>query len=206
VDTVKESPNVSPVGKAVKEDASHSKESPVTSPLVKEADVPAPEEKEDKIEKNKSKDAEITVISTTEEKKNSVPVIPLPDQKKENGTSTSTTVNKSPQKKLTFEEIKAARAKRFGIPVHTGKRQQVNGDKKNKKQKTGKPSQGSSDNAKSGLEAKASKTLLTKEEIEQRIKRITRFGESISSEALKKLDELKAMLRLHRFTKETEVQ
>jgi len=206
---------------AVEEVASPPKESAI-SPLVKAADDPAPEEKEDEIANNKPEDAGITITPKTKEKEKLVPAVSSREEKKDSISSTPATVNETPKKKLTFEEMKAARAKRFGIPVHKKKLTQEErvaarakrfatpaeiGDKK--KQKTSNPSKGSNDNAKSGHGTKASKTktpetTLTKKEIEQRIKRIGRFGESTSSENLKKLDELKSMLRLHRFTKETE--
>ena len=77
------------------------------------------------------------------------------------------------KKKLTQERV-AARAKWFATPAETG-------DKKNKKQKTSNPSKGSNDNGKRGHGTKASKTkapetMLAKNEIEQRIKELVDSG------------------------------
>jgi len=199
---------------------SPSKESTAISPLAKAVQESVPEKVEDQIvvdsvaEKvevevagNKAKAVENTEASTTEEKKTNVPITPLPEQKKEEeNTPASVTEKESSQKKLTFAEAKAARAKRFGIPVHE------NNDKNKKKQKTEKSLQPKADKAKtsgqtSGQASKDSAVdvdpSVAKKEIEQRIKRIERFGEGTPSENKKKIDELKAKLRTYRFTKET---
>lgn len=197
-------------GAAATKAVSPPKETPAISPVVKAVTVS--EKGKDETAGDMAKSIETTEPPTTEEKKTTAPVTPVPKQKKEEETTdTAATVKESSKKKMTFEEAKAARAKRFGIPVHTGKRQQGHSDKNNKKQKTGKPLQAKGENTKE-VETKTPKSdptkkethSLTKKEIEQRIKRISRFGESTSTENLKKIDELKAILRVHRFTKETE--
>lgn len=107
---------------------------------------------------------------------------------------------------MTFEEKKLARAKRFKIPVfdkdpkkridpeiEAQKRQRAerfglnkkNEEKSVKKQKT---STTNKDDKK--------KPLLSKEEIEKRLERAQKYGTGKEEE----LDELKAMLRAHRFT------
>jgi len=213
----KESTAISPIVKAVQESVSEKVEDQIAVDSVAE-----------KFVVNTAKAVENTEASTTEEKKTNVPITPLPEQKKEE-ENTPVTVKESSQKKLTFaeakaararrfgmpvptEDAKAARAKRFGIPVHAGKRQQGNNDKNKKKQKTEKSLQPKADKAKTSSQTsgQASKDYavdvdpsVAKKEIEQRIKRIERFGEGTTSENKKKVDELKAKLRTYRFTKET---
>ena len=181
---------------------SPSKETPATSPLVKTVQASSSGKGEDAIK--------TTEAPITEEKKTEVE-----QKKEEKKTVTPGTKKEIPKKKLSFEESKAARAKRFGIPIHAGKRQQGHTDKNTKKQKTEKPPQAKDENTKEEIKTKSTKSTktdlskkemhsLSKEEVEQRIKRIGRFGESTTSENLKKIDELKSILRLHRFTKETE--
>lgn len=196
----KESTAISPIVKAVQESVSEKVEDQIAVDSVAE-----------KFVVNTAKAVENTEASTTEEKKTNVPITPLPEQKKEE-ENTPITVKESSQKKLTFAEAKAARAKRFGIPVHAGKRQQGNNDKNKKKQKTEKSLQPKADKAKTSSQTsgQVSKDYavdvdpsVAKKEIEQRIKRIERFGEGTTSENKKKVDELKAKLRTYRFTKET---
>lgn len=198
-------------GAAATKAVSPPKESPAISTVVKAVQVTISEKVEDGTAGDMAKSIETTEAPTTEEKK-TVHVAPMAEQKKEEEkTVNPATVKESSKKKMTFAEAKAARAKRFGIPIHNGKRQQGHNDKNNKKQKTGKPLQTEGENTKE-VETKTPKTdltkkemhSLTKKELEQRITRISRFGESTSTENLKKIDELKAILRLHRFTKETE--
>jgi len=187
------------------------------------------EKMEDEIVEDKTKAVQTPRSLTTEEKKTIAPISLLPEQKKEEGkTPTSATLKESSQKKMTNDEAKAARAKRFGITDEAkaarakrfgitdepktaptkrigisdeakaarakrfGIPVQGDNDTKKKKQKIDKPSKDSK-----------SEVSLTKKEIEQRIKRISRFGESTSIENKKKIDELKAMLRTYRFTNET---
>lgn len=199
------------------------KESSAISPSSKAVQDSVPEKKVDEIDSDNAKP--VKVSEALEEKKPTEPTAPLPEQKKEEQASlpeqkkeeqkpsNPSIEKKSSKKALSFEEAKAARAKRFGIPVVTGKRQTGDEKNNNKRQKTGKASQSKNDDGKKTgtktskstpaskeLEAKKAMTPLTKEEIENRIKRISRFGAPTTADNVKKLDELKSMLRLHRFT------
>jgi len=217
----KESPAISPLVKAV-QDSMPEKVEDAAEKLEEESVIePVPEKVEEEIVGDKAK-----AVENTEEKKTNVVIPPMSEQKKEEGKkSAPSTVQESSPKKLTFEQAKATRAKRFGIPVHTGKRLQGDNDKnkkkgdsdkKKKKQKTGKSQQLEADNAKISSQTSGQTSLqelkdstvdsaVARKETEQRIKRIERFGEGTSSENKKKIDELKAKLRTYRFTKETKV-
>lgn len=193
------------------------KESPAISPSSKVVQESVPEKEEDEIVGENEKAVEVSEESKEEEKKPTTPATSLPEQKKEEQKPGDTSIEKeSSQKKKSFEEAKAARAKRFGIPIHAGKRQKGDEENNDKRQKTGKPLQVKNDNLKEPEKKKSklsltkkepetntAKSPLTKEEIEQRIKRISRFGTPATGENLKKLDELKAMLRLYRFPKDS---
>ncbi len=146
-------------------------------------------------------------------------------------TATTTTASSSaaagattiPFSKMTFEQKKAARAARFSIPVVShgkkednkkkgkkrnseggnGNKNQTNGDgQKNdpekKKQKRGEKKNEAAD-SKSNSKPKAE--LLPKDEILRRLERAKKFNTGDSQ----KVDELKAMLRLHRFNWELDV-
>ena len=89
---------------------------------------------------------------------------------------------------LSFEEQKAARAKRFQIPlVESKKKKEEKGKNKNsaEKRKQGERQRG-------GKKQKG--LIMSKEELEKKIKRAEKFG------ITKGLDEMKALLRKHRFS------
>jgi len=120
------------------------------------------------------------------------PVVPDP-------TPATTTANK--QGELTFVEKKVARAARFGIAVVEPKKSPPNkkrqNDKKqqqpNKKQK--KQQQSTPQKKKGEPQKKKEEPLLPVEEIEKRLKRAEKFGTGDNAQT----QELKAMLRKHRF-------
>jgi len=97
------------------------------------------------------------------------------------------------EEKKKFEEAKAARAKRFGIPVYDGSDKNKQ-KKRQKTEKTNNNNQKKSD--KKDDNKKKVQELMPKKEIEERLKRIERFGAGNNAE---ERDKLKAMLRLHRF-------
>jgi SAP domain-containing ribonucleoprotein len=103
---------------------------------------------------------------------------------------------------MTFAEKRAARAARFGIPFvepkkpQTPKKRQQNDHKgSNKKQKKGDNKQQGEKQQKKNTPKKKEMPPLSVEEIEKRLKRAEKFGTGDNAQT----QELKAMLRKHRF-------
>lgn len=113
----------------------------------------------------------------------------------------NTTNSKDVVKELTFAEKKTARAARFGTPeeklsrdlerqVDKEKGQKTDPQHKNRRKKKQKMD-------KDNQQQQGKKSMLAKVEIEARLKRAKKFGTG----NLRQMDELKAMLRMHRFQK-----
>lgn len=130
-------------------------------------------------------------------------------------------------KEMTFEEKKAARAKKFGIPLSvddkkkqreerfgTGKNKKNNNNKQDnnntkndnkQQQRDNKRKDSNNDNKKSNnnntpnKKPKQEEPLLPKPEIEKRLKRLEDYGNKDDMTYMEQKDKLKAMLRKHRF-------
>lgn len=157
-------------------------------PAVEEPAVPAPALEETKeAAKEKAELEKETATAGTEP--SPAPVVP-PEPTKAAAATTKTSENQ--RSEMTFEEKRAARAARFGIPMvetkKTTPKKRPQNEKKgsaNKKQKKG-PQQKNEEKE---------KPLLPVEEIEKRLKRAEKFGTGDNAQT----QELKAMLRKHRF-------
>lgn len=108
-----------------------------------------------------------------------------------NGGTKKNTSGKT--KSISFEEKKLKRAARFGIEVKD-KKASVNDQQKDKKRKGKKQGGGGEVNAKKQKSNNTAPTL-SKEEIMKRLERAEKYG----SADINQVDQLKAMLRLHRF-------
>lgn len=116
-----------------------------------------------------------------------IPASKSGDKKSENNNTNTT------QETLSFEEKKKQRAARFGIPVKEkkdSKKKQASKVEKRKMQK-----QNTGNEKKQKKDGGESTQLLSKEEIVKRLERAEKYGSSDTSQ----VDQLKAMLRLHRF-------
>lgn len=157
-------------------------------PAVEEPAVPAPALEETKeAAKEKAELEKETATAGTEP--SPAPVVP-PEPTKAAAATTKTSENQ--RSEMTFEEKRAARAARFGIPMvetkKTTPKKRPQNEKKgsaNKKPKKG-PQQKNEEKE---------KPLLPVEEIEKRLKRAEKFGTGDNAQT----QELKAMLRKHRF-------
>lgn len=158
-------------------------------PAVEEPAVPAPALEETKeAAKEKAELEKETATAGTEP--SPAPVVPPEPTKAAAAATTKTSENQ--RSEMTFEEKRAARAARFGIPMvetkkTTPKRRPQNEKKgsANKKQKKGPQKKNE----------EKEKPLLPVEEIEKRLKRAEKFGTGDNAQT----QELKAMLRKHRF-------
>jgi hypothetical protein len=202
VEAETEAPATTPVAAAPAEAAVEKVEETKTeAKSTPEAPVIEPESKTPALEESKSTDEKPKPTATTTTTASSA-------------SAGATTI---PFSKMTFEQKKAARAARFSIPVVShgkkednkkkgkkrnseggnGNKNQTKGDgqkndPKKKKQKRGEKKNEAAD-SKSNSKPKAE--LLPKDEILRRLERTKKFNTGDSQ----KVDELKAMLRLHRF-------
>ena len=184
------------------EKVSPAKKEKKVSPVKEKVEDP---EKKERKEEEKPVVEETKVVQTVTEKNSEAPVevnVKVSTSEKDSNKETEET-----KKEMTFEEKKAARAARFGIAVVKNvtplnekkgkKRQQKGTPKQNKKQK-GADNKGKKKNEpKTSTEGKGGKSqeLLPEAEIKKRLDRMKQYN----IDDKKKEDQLKAMLRQHRF-------
>lgn len=160
----------------------------VTDPKILESSIPAVDV-----------DIVVNVKPTIaeDEEKTILPAEPSKEEKVPEATS----VVKQSGAELSFEEKKRLRAQRFAIPFVETKEQPAGNtndkvNRGNKRQKTDPPGTkvGESDN-KAANTTTIDEVLLPKDEIEKQLKRAEKYGGANQA----RVDELKAMLRKHRF-------
>jgi SAP domain-containing ribonucleoprotein len=168
-----------------------------------EAAAPAPAPAEEAKSAEKEKPAKKTTKAKEEEAAKKPAAKPdAPGEKKESGAAampevpaaegTTKTATAGNWKDLSFEEKKRLRAKRFNIPVvsEPAEKKRKTDHKKGGKGGDKKGKHGGKRND----EKKEEKPLLSREEIEKRLARAEKYGIQNAQ-----TDELKAMLRQHRF-------
>mmetsp|Transcript_48328 Transcript_48328/g.89613 ORF Transcript_48328/g.89613 Transcript_48328/m.89613 type:complete len:249 (-) Transcript_48328:70-816(-) len=182
-----------------------SKDQPETTPTPVPENTPAPAPAPAPEEKTSAKEENAPVSKVVKEAENKTSSEENTDKKADEGSNklkmvpAASAVTSKSAAEMSFAEKKALRAKRFGIAVIEKKGGKGAKAKQGDKKRTSTGELNGSPKKKqkqlTGNAEKKEQPLLPKEEIEKRLKRAEKFGTSDP----KHIDELKAMLRRHRF-------